>query len=381
MYQSFYLPTKIISGWGSLQELPGEALKWGGRALVVTDPGIRSAGLLEKVEAVLAAGGVACTVYADVQANPTIQNAEDAAKLARESGAQLLIAVGGGSSIDTAKSAAVLLNNGGSLADYVGFDRFANQPAPVIAIPTTAGTGSEVTLVAVMADPASHRKFTVGSTRMMPKVALLDAELTMGLPAMVTAYTGMDALTHAIESYTSITTQPLTDAVNLSTITSIFEHLPTAALRGDNKQAREAMLYSSCMASMTCNSTFLGLVHAIASPVCAVCGAAHGMACAVLLPAVMDYNLPVAQKKYAKIALAIGAADRSESERDQAEKAIGAVRRLSEEIGIPRRLGQIGVKEEQLDQIAGAAWNYPQALSNCRRAAKADVEALLRAIL
>ena len=171
----------------------------------------------------------------------------------------------------------------------------------MIAIPTTAGTGSEVTIVAVMADVAAHRKFTVGSTRMVARTALLDAELTFGLPPFITVYTGMDALTHAIELYTSVAAQRVTDAINLDTISSIFSSLPTAVLRGDDRKAREDILYASCMASMTCNSTFLGLVHAIASPVCALSNVPHGLACAVLLPAVMAYNLPVAEKSIQKL--------------------------------------------------------------------------------
>lgn len=171
----------------------------------------------------------------------------------------------------------------------------------MIAIPTTAGTGSEVTIVAVMADVAAHRKFTVGSTRMVARTALLDAELTFGLPPFITAYTGTDALTHAIELYTSVAAQRVTDAINLDTISSIFSSLPTAVLRGDDRKAREDILYASCMASMTCNSTFLGLVHAIASPVCALSNVPHGLACAVLLPAVMAYNLPVAEKSIQKL--------------------------------------------------------------------------------
>ncbi len=381
MYQSFYLPTKIVSGVGAIRELPHEAERFGSKALVITDPGIRKAGILEKVEAVLREAGFPYCVYADVQPNPTVENAAEAAKMAQEYGAELFIAVGGGSSIDTAKSAAVLLNNPGRLADYAGFDKFCNQPAPVIAIPTTAGTGSEVTVVAVMNDTAAHRKFTVGSVRMLPKVALLDANLTVGLPAFVTAYTGMDALAHAIESYTSIQTQHLTDAVNLDTIIHIFANLPTAVLCGSSIKAREEMLYASCMASMTCNSTFLGLAHAIASPVCALTNVAHGLACAVLLPAVMDYNLPAAEEKYAKIALGIGVARRCESRRTQAEKAVAAVKQLARDIGIPETLSEIGVKEEQIPEIAEVAWNYPQALTNCRRTSRADVEKLLKKLL
>lgn len=381
MYQSFCLPTKIVSGVGAIRELPHEAEQFGSKALVITDPGIQKAGILKKVEAVLQEAGFSYCVYADVQSNPTVENAAEAVQMAQEYGAELFIAVGGGSSIDTAKSAAVLLNNPGKLVDYAGFDKFCNQPAPVIAIPTTAGTGSEVTVVAVMNDTAAHRKFTVGSVRMQPKAALLDANLTVGLPAFVTAYTGMDALTHAIESYTSVQTQHITDAVNLDTIINIFSNLPTAVLCGSNIKAREEMLYASCMASMTCNSTFLGLVHAIASPLCALTDVAHGLACAVLLPAVMVYNLPVAEEKYAKIALGVGAAGPCESRRAQAEKAIAATKQLAKDIGIPQTLREIGVKEEQISEIAAAAWNYPQALTNCRRASRADVENLLKKLM
>ena len=377
MYQTFYVPTKIISGCGSLRELPGEVMCFGKKAVIISDPGIEKAGILQRVEQVLSVAGIETAAYTGVRPNPTIDNASEAAALAKRCGAEVFVAVGGGSSIDTAKSASVLLYNPGPLSDYAGFDKFTHQPAPVIAIPTTAGTGSEVTKVAVMEDPALRRKFTVGSTRMMAKTALLDAELTLGLPPFITACTGMDALTHSLESYTSTMAQRVTDAINLDTICSVFTHLPAAVFRMDDREAREGMLYAACMASMTCNATFLGLVHAIASPVCALTDAPHGLACAVLLPEVAAYNLPAAAEKYARIAVAIGAAGPGQTRLEQAERTVAAIRRLARDIGIPDKLREIGVKEEHLDEIAQVAVDYPQAKTNCRRAAQEEIRQIL----
>ncbi|MBQ6653901.1 MAG: iron-containing alcohol dehydrogenase, partial [Erysipelotrichaceae bacterium] len=298
MLERFSLATKVISGAGSINEIPTEAGRvTSGKVMIVTDQGLVKTGMIDKITAVLQNKNIECDVFADVQPNPDVKIAASCADQIKADNIGLVIAVGGGSSIDTAKAACMLATNGGDLRDYVGFERFRNNPVPLFAVPTTAGTGSEVTIVAVMSDEENNKKFTIGGQRLVPKVAFLDPELTLTLPARITAYTGVDALSHALESYTSLNAIQITDSLNVTAIKLIYDNLPVAVMQGGNMEARKNMLNAACYASMTCNSTYLGLVHAIASPLCAYYNIPHGTAVAIVLPAVMQFNLPACVEK------------------------------------------------------------------------------------
>ena len=378
MLEKFHLATKVISGAGCISEVAAEASRMTAKpVLIVTDPGLVKTGLIDRIQAVLKEGGVETRVFSDVQPNPDVRIAARCAEDINANATELVIAVGGGSSIDTAKAACMLATNGGDLRDYVGFERFRNDPVPMFAVPTTAGTGSEVTIVAVMSDEENDKKFTIGGQRLVPKAAFLDPELTLTLPKSVTAYTGVDALCHALESYTSIYAQTITDSLNVTAIKLIFANLPTAVLNGSNLEARRNMLNAACIASMTCNSTFLGLVHAIASPLCAFYNIPHGTAVAVTLPEVLQFNLPVAVDKYAHLAREVGLDNGVSTDRELAQRFVDAIRTLNKDIGIPEKLSAVGVETEKLDAIAEYAANYVQARYNARKASVADVRGIL----
>lgn len=381
MLEKFHLATRVISGEGCIREIPQEAARiTSDKVMIVTDNGLIKAGMIDRITAVLSEKGIEPLVFGEVQPNPDVKIAARCAQIINDEKVGLVIAVGGGSSIDTAKAACMLATNGGDLRDYVGFERFRNNPVPLFAVPTTAGTGSEVTIVAVMSDEENNKKFTIGGQRLVPRIAFLDPELTLTLPKRITAYTGIDALSHAMESYTSINAQTITDSLNVTAIKLIFENLPTAALQGNNIIARKNMLNAACIASMTCNSTFLGLIHAIASPLCAYYNIPHGIAVAVVLPEVMRFNLPVCVDKFAYLADVLELTDRSAGKREKAEKTVEAVATLCEDVGIPKTLREIGVEKEKLDAIAEYAANYVQARTNARKASVADVRNILEQI-
>ena len=380
MLERFSLATKVISGAGSINEIPTEAGRvTSGKVMIVTDQGLVKTGMIDKITAVLQNKNIECDVFADVQPNPDVKIAASCADQIKADNIGLVIAVGGGSSIDTAKAACMLATNGGDLRDYVGFERFRNNPVPLFAVPTTAGTGSEVTIVAVMSDEENNKKFTIGGQRLVPKVAFLDPELTLTLPARITAYTGVDALSHALESYTSLNAIQITDSLNVTAIKLIYDNLPVAVMQGGNMEARKNMLNAACYASMTCNSTYLGLVHAIASPLCAYYNIPHGTAVAIVLPAVMQFNLPACVEKYAHLAKELGLGGKG-SKRELAQKTVDAVRQLCEDVGIPARLSDVGVEADKLDAIAEYAANYIQARTNARKASVADVKKILLSI-
>jgi alcohol dehydrogenase len=256
--------------------------------------------------------------------------------------------------------------------------KVAKPTLPVIAIPTTAGTGSEVTIFAVMSDPDNNEKFTISSPLIAPRVAILDGELTVKLPPMITACTSMDALTHAVEAYGSSITQPATDAYAIHAIKMIYANLPVAVHRGDNLAARGNMIQASLLAGIAFNNAFLGLAHAIASPLGGHFHVSHGMANAVMLPYVMAFNLPAAMEKYANIARALDLGTAGEPVRSLAEKAVAAVAELASDISIPLRLRDIGAKEDALPLVARDALKSIQLKFNPRLAGEQDILALLK---
>jgi alcohol dehydrogenase len=379
MTSQFLLPTKIVTGAGAVSQVAQEAKLFGaGKALIVTDPGLNGTGIPAMVADKLKAGGLAVDIFSEVEADPSIATASKAAEKARSFKADVLVAVGGGSSMDAAKSAALLVASGGYLKDYAGVGKVAKPTLPVIAIPTTAGTGSEVTIFAVMSDPDNNEKFTISSPFIAPRVAILDGELTVKLPPMITACTGMDALTHAVEAYGSSIAQPATDAYAIHAIKMIHANLPVAVHRGDNLAARGNMIQASLLAGIAFNNAFLGLAHAIASPLGGHFHVSHGMANAVMLPYVMEFNLPAAMEKYANIAKALDLGSAGEPARSLAEKAVAAVAQLARDINIPLRLRDIGAKEEVLPLVARDALKSIQLRFNPRLASEQDILALLK---
>lgn len=379
MAHQFHTPTKIISGIGALAVIDKELNAFDAKkVLLVTDPGLVQVGLSSQVAEQLEQASVEVEIFDAVEPDPGIRIATLAAQKAMAAHVDVLVALGGGSAIDTAKSAALLITNGGYLKDYAGVNKVAKPVHPLIAIPTTAGTGSEVTIFAVMSDPEHQEKFTISSALIAPAVAVLDPVLTLKLPPSITAFTGMDALTHAMEAYTSSIAQPATDALALSAVKLILEHLPVAVGRGDNIGAREGMLQASLLAGMAFNNAFLGLAHAIASPLGGYFHVPHGLANAVMLPYVMEYNLPAAVRRYADIGCALGLQAPGDTPRAVAERTVAAVSQLARDINIPERLRDIGAKEEDLPGVARDALKSIQLKFNVRSASEKEILALLQ---
>ena len=375
----FQTPTKIISGIGSTAEIIKELNDlYAKKVLLITDPGLVQAGVAQQVVEMLKQAAVEVEIFDAVEPDPSIQVATKAAEMAKNVKANVLIALGGGSAIDTAKSAALLVTNGGYLKDYAGVNKVVKPILPLIAVPTTAGTGSEVTIFAVMSDPDKQEKFTISSALIAPAVAVLDPLLTLKLPPSVTAFTGMDALTHAIEAFTSSIAQPATDALALSAIKLVLKHLPVAVGRGDNIKARDGMLQASLLAGIAFNNAFLGLAHAIASPLGGHFHVPHGLANAVMLPYVMEYNLPTAVRRYAEIGCALGLQAVGDTPRAVAEKTVAAITQLARDINIPEKLSNIGAKEELLPLVARDALKSIQLKFNVRNASEKEILALLQ---
>lgn len=379
MAYQFQTPTKIISGIGSTAEIIKELNDLHAKkVLLITDPGLVQAGVAQQVVEMLKQAAVEVEIFDAVEPDPSIQVATKAAEMAKNVKANVLIALGGGSAIDTAKSAALLVTNGGYLKDYAGVNKVIKPILPLIAVPTTAGTGSEVTIFAVMSDPEKQEKFTISSALIAPAVAVLDPLLTLKLPPSVTAFTGMDALTHAIEAFTSSIAQPATDALALSAIKLVLKHLPVAVGRGDNIKARDGMLQASLLAGIAFNNAFLGLAHAIASPLGGHFHVPHGLANAVMLPYVMEYNLPTAVRRYAEIGCALGLQAVGDTPRAVAEKTVAAITQLARDINIPEKLSNIGAKEELLPLVARDALKSIQLKFNVRNASEKEILALLQ---
>ena len=379
MAYQFQTPTKIISGIGSTAEIIKELNDlYAKKVLLITDPGLVQAGVAQQVVEMLKQAAVEVEIFDAVEPDPSIQVATKAAEMAKNVKANVLIALGGGSAIDTAKSAALLVTNGGYLKDYAGVNKVVKPILPLIAVPTTAGTGSEVTIFAVMSDPEKQEKFTISSALIAPAVAVLDPLLTLKLPPSVTAFTGMDALTHAIEAFTSSIAQPATDALALSAIKLVLKHLPVAVGRGDNIKARDGMLQASLLAGIAFNNAFLGLAHAIASPLGGHFHVPHGLANAVMLPYVMEYNLPTAVRRYAEIGRALGLQAVGDTPRAVAEKTVAAITQLARDINIPEKLSNIGAKEELLPLVARDALKSIQLKFNVRNASEKEILALLQ---
>ena len=379
MAYQFQTPTKIISGIGSTAEIIKELNDLHAKkVLLITDPGLVQAGVAQQVVEMLKQAAVEVEIFDAVEPDPSIQVATKAAEMAKNAKANVLIALGGGSAIDTAKSAALLVTNGGYLKDYAGVNKVVKPILPLIAVPTTAGTGSEVTIFAVMSDPEKQEKFTISSALIAPAVAVLDPLLTLKLPPSVTAFTGMDALTHAIEAFTSSIAQPPTDALALSAIKLVLKHLPVAVGRGDNIKARDGMLQASLLAGIAFNNAFLGLAHAIASPLGGHFHVPHGLANAVMLPYVMEYNLPTAVRRYAEIGCALGLQAVGDTPRAVAEKTVAAITQLARDINIPEKLSNIGAKEELLPLVARDALKSIQLKFNVRNASEKEILALLQ---
>jgi alcohol dehydrogenase len=378
-FNFFPLPTDIHFGYGVLGKLPGLVRSFAAqRVFLITDPGIESAGILPKVLDVLATAQIDCEVYDGVKQDSGSSLIGEAAELLRSSRAEVIVGIGGGSSLDTAKAVATLMTNPGSILDYTGLHRVKNRLPPVIAIPTTAGTGSEVSLWSVFTNDDSGLKTAVGSVHLYPSVALCDPELTLGLPPLMTAATGMDALAHGIECYTNRACQPISASLAINAISLIGGHLKRAVLNGQDRIARHAMLLASTMAGIAMNPTRLGLAHALAMPL----GSwdlriPHGIAIAVTLPRVMNFNLEAAPEQFLQVAQALGEQVDGLSPCKAARNAVTAVQKLAADIQIPRGLTEYGLRPSHVPKVIDEAMKSGNVAVNPRVTSKEQLTAIL----
>ncbi len=374
---SFVLPTEIVYGPGSLSRLPEEMKRLNcTRPVIITDAGIVRAGIADRVQAMITEAGIPCLVYSGVEANPKDVNCEEGARLAREFGADSLIAVGGGSPIDCAKAVGVLLaHDADKIKPYEGKTAATKPQVPLIAVPTTSGTGSELTFSAVITDTENHYKMTVKSPFTAAKLALCDPELTVSVPPTVTASTGVDALTHAIEGYTATCGEPIADAFALYSIELIYHNLAEAVHNGTNLEARSAMLMGSMLGGMSFSHSDVASVHCVAESLGGMYDLPHGLCNAIFLPYVMEYNMDYCREKYARVAQAMGFT--FADAREGADLAVQAVKELCREVGLPS-FRSCGVDPADFDELAEMSARNISTESNPRPMAKEDYLKVLR---
>ncbi len=375
----FHAPTRVIFGSGTVQATGREVATMGGSAaLVVTDRGVVNAGLLDGVLASLTAADVSATVFDAVEPNPSIGTVTAALAVYQSGGCNAIVAVGGGSPMDVAKAVGILATNGGAIAEYEGKpDAVRADLPPFVCVPTTCGTGSEVTPFAVITDDARHWKMSIASPREVPRVAIIDPDLFLKMPAPLIAATGMDALTHAIESYTNQNVQPFADALDIHAIRLIGTYLRPAVANG-NREAMAHMAVAATMAGMGFSQNRLGIVHAISHPVTSYVGTPHGVANAILLPYVMEYNAIGAGQRIAEIGRALSNDNPQMMWNASAQMGIQAVRALSRDVGIPETLGEVGVTEEHVAAIAADAMKSGNIAINPRRVSLQEIERIIR---
>ncbi len=378
MSQSFRVAPAIHFGYG-VSGQTGELVRSLGvsRVLVVTDAGIRAAGICEQIEATLAASGIAFDIYDQVSPNPRDYECLAAAELARAIGAEAVVAVGGGSPIDLAKAAVGLATNDGTALDWVAPRTFANAPLPLIAVPTTAGTGSEVTRSSVINDTARQIKVSLRDWAIAPKIAIVDPGLTLGLPPLLTASTGMDALTHAIEAYTCNRATPISDALALHAIRLIGPNLPVAVADGSNTTAREQMMLASTIAGMAFSNADVAAVHCIAEALGGRYDTPHGIANSTFLPWIFAFDAPADPQRHADVAVALGIATEDDEPGYAAEQASRYLVDLGRTIGIPRFRELHGVQEDDFPWIASASVANLSNASNARVMDDADYLGIL----
>ena len=370
----FHLPTAVVFGPGRVIEL-GEIVRQrfnASRLLLVTDGGIRKAGIADRVISVLPE----CQVFDEVEQNPRHPTVEKGGWLARRYEPDLVVGVGGGSVLDAAKAIALLATNPGRIEDYEGREKYKTPPLPVIAVPTTCGTGSEVTWVSVITHTSRKFKMSIKGPLMFPALALVDPDLLITLPPSLVASTGMDALTHAIEAYTVKPATFLTDIFAMEALRLIFRHLENAHRNiKENRESREGMMLASLLAGMAFGQSDVGAVHCLAEAVGALYDIPHGVANAVFLPYVMEFNLKAAEEKYAEIALI--ARLQGASQEEASLELIQEIKALSSRLAVPS-FSDLGIKENEFIEVAQKAFENNSNPSNPREVTAADYLAMLK---
>lgn len=384
MIQRFILNEVSYFGPGSRSVLPEVVARLGkSKAMVVTDAGLIKFGVAAMVTDILDSNKIAYDVFSDVKPNPTVTNVKDGIEAFKASKADFLIAIGGGSAIDTAKAIGIVINNP-EFADIVSLEGVAptkNKSIPLIALPTTAGTAAETTINYVIIDEEKQKKMVCVDPNDIPAVAIIDAELMYSLPKGLTAATGMDALTHAIEGYITKGAWSMSDMFEIEAIRMISRHLPNAVENPTDAEARNGMAIAQYIAGMAFSNVGLGLVHGMAHPMGSLFDVPHGVANALLLPTIMEFNMPACINKYPDIARAMGVNIDGMSAEEASKAAVEAVRTLSITVGIPQHLSDLGITEKDIPALAEQAIADVCTPGNPREVTIDDIMALYAKVL
>ena len=380
MVNRFVLNAVSYHGKGAIKEIPGlVAAKGFHKAFVASDPDLLKFGVTKKVTDLLDEAGMAYEIYSDIKPNPTIENVKSGVAAYKASGADYMIAIGGGSSMDTAKAIGIIINNPefSDVRSLEGVAPTKHRTVFTIAVPTTAGTAAEATINYVLTDVERKRKFVCVDTNDIPDIAVVDPDMMSTMPKGLTAATGMDALTHAIEGYTTKAAWELPDCLNLEAIRLISKNLRKAVQ--NDPEGREGMALGQYVTGMAFSNVGLGIAHSVAHTLGAVYDTPHGVACAMMLPIVMEYNADVTGEKFKAIAEAMGVDTAGMTQAEYRKAAVDAVRQLSVDVGIPTKLP--GIKEEDLDFLAQSAYVDACAPGNPKAASVEDIKALIRKLM
>ncbi len=357
-------PKTILFGVGAHRTLPQKIKTLSkGPVLVVTDPGLIEVGIIEKIKKLVLTTGLKVKIFDDVEPDPDIESVERCLDAIKSIGAQVVVGIGGGSSLDVAKASSALVINGGQITDYVGIDKLPMKGLPTILLPTTSGTGSEVTPIAVFSDKKQHLKLGIVSQHLYCDVAIVDPELTISCPAHITASSGMDSLTHAIEVYINKFSVPIIDTIALETIRLVGQHLRRSVEYGSDLVARQGMSLASLYGGLGLGPVNTAAVHALAYPLGGMFNVPHGLANSILLPYVLEFNLPACELKFARIAEALGV-NRMEELKEKASAAVEMIVNLSKDIGIPRQLRDIKIPKDAIGEMALSAMKVKRLLNN-----------------
>ncbi|MBB3322918.1 alcohol dehydrogenase [Atlantibacter sp. RC6] len=380
MTSVFYIPAVNVIGTNSLNDALNTARDYGYKsALIVTDIMLAKLGMAEQLQQALAERNIKSIVFDETHPNPTRANVQAGVAMLRANYCDCVISLGGGSPHDCAKGIALVAANGGDIGDYEGVDRSSKPQLPMIAINTTAGTASEMTRFCIITDEQRHIKMAIVDKHVTPVMSVNDPALMMGMPKSLTAATGMDALTHAIEAYVSTAATPITDACALKAITMIAKNLPVAVDEGDNMVAREAMAYAQFMAGMAFNNASLGYVHAMAHQLGGFYDLPHGVCNAILLPHVEQFNSRVAAARLRDCAEAMGVDVSGMSVQQGAQACIEAIRQLAKRVNIPAGLRDLHVKEQDFATLATNALKDACGLTNPIQASHEEIVAIYQA--
>ncbi len=362
---NYFGPTKIVFGVGSSRDVEMEMGSLGGtKAVVVADKGIINAGLVDPVVKTL--GNKCVGVFSDIPQDTGVEVVNAGAEFAGKNGADIVISVGGGSVIDTAKGMCILMTEGGTLRDYNGVQLLSRPQMPHIVIPTTAGTGSEVTNVAVIMDKEMGQKRLLVENNNIPRLAILDPKMTEKLPRLLTASTGMDAMTHAVEAIHSIPREPITDALALHAIRLLYKFLPVCVENGSDLHARGQVQIAATIAGWAFGNAMVGIVHAMAHSIGAVAHVPHGVANGILLADCMEFNLEESADGYAMVAEAIGVREKGMDDLDAAHAAIRGIRDFTRKIAHPQKLSEFSVKIADLEKAADMSLSDGSIVNNPR---------------